>query len=121
MTTRNCTTPFETASFEEGELSRALERFDWLADELRDEVHAASVEMLQDVLADADSRVSAKERALVMLGLQASAAARATLAWFDASGEHWRVRLLHRLARRECERRRQRHAAEREPGCRRAA
>lgn len=110
----------ETRGFEGGELRRALERFDWLADELRDEAHAVSAERMQRVLSDAGARVSAKERALVVLGLQASAIAHAALVWFDAAGEHRRVRLLHRLAKRECERRRQHRATERERNCRRA-
>ncbi len=95
-----------TIEFEGGELRRALERFDWLAEQVRDRVHDARAGELQCVLQDVRSRVSAKERALVMLGLLATARAHAALAWFDSAGEHRRVRLLHRLAKRECARRR---------------
>lgn len=88
------------------ELQRALERFDWLADQMRDEVFGAEIADIRAVLADSTARTAAKERALVVLALSTRASAEAALRWFDAAGEHPRVRLLHRLARRECARRR---------------
>ena len=107
--------------FGEGELCRALERFEWLAEEMRDQVHAACAETLQQVLIERGGRVAAKERALVTLGLMGSAHAEAALAWFDSAGAHPRVRLLHRLARRECARRRRVRTTQRESTARRAA
>ncbi len=90
----------------EDKRQRAIERFDWLADELRDAVSGVDVADLQQTLHDPEARTAAKERALVMLGLLASAHASAVLAWFDPAGEHWRVRMLHRLVVSECARRR---------------
>lgn len=89
------------------EIERALERFDWIADEVRDQAHAADVEALADVLGQPGARTSAKERAMVELAFVATARAEAALRWFDASGEHARVGLLRELALSECARRRQ--------------
>lgn len=98
----------EIGEFQGGELERAMERFEWMAEEVRDRVWSVCVDAQQQVLCDPTARVSAKESALVMLGLGASARAHAVLLWFDSAGEHRRVRLLHRIARRECRRRQQR-------------
>lgn len=95
-----------TLQFASNELERALERFDWLADEVRDEAHQCRVADLRSTLADPQARTSAKERALVVMALLGTARAAAGLRWFDPHGEHRRVRLLHRLAVRECARRR---------------
>ena len=100
---------FETSyqrPFQPGELQRALERFDWLVEQVRDEVHRSDVVELQRVLTDPGTRTSARERALVILGLLGTAEAIAALQWFDLTGHHRRVCLCHRLARRECTRRR---------------
>lgn len=91
-------------------LRAANQRFDWLCDELRDDVCRADAAALGQVLGDATARTASQERALIMLGLLGSARAEAQLEWFDPVGAHWRVRLLHRLARRECARRRTRQS-----------
>lgn len=100
----HCVQPKRTLS--SGELQRALERFDWIVEEVRDLVCGADAGELGEVLGDEGARTSAKERALVTLGLMATARAEAALRWWDSTGEHPRVRILHRLANRECSRRR---------------
>jgi hypothetical protein len=87
-------------------VERALDRFDWLIEQVRDEVHRSDIFEIQGVLGDPEARTSAKERALVILGLLGTAEAGAMLQWFDSTDQHWRVCLLHRLAKRECTRRR---------------
>lgn len=84
----------------------AQQRFEWLRDAVRDEIHRCDVAGLWRCLQDEDRRTADKERALVMLAMLGSARAAALLEWYDARGRHWRVQLLHRLARRECRRRR---------------
>jgi|GEM_PF-6599523 len=84
----------------------ALQRFDWLYDSLRDEVSTADAAALGEVLRDPSARTASKERALILLALLGSARAEALLEWFDPGEAHWRVQWLHRLARRECARRR---------------
>jgi hypothetical protein len=93
-------------TFQPDELQRALERFDWLVEQVRDEVHQSDVLELQGVLTAPDARTSAREHALVVLGLLGTAEAVAALRWFDPTDHHRRVRLCHRLAKRECTRRR---------------
>lgn len=85
-----------------------MERFEWLYDSLRDEVCTADAAALGEVLGDANARTSCQERALTLLALLSSARAEALLEWFDPRPAHWRVQLLHRMARRECARRRAR-------------
>jgi hypothetical protein len=85
-----------------GELEQALERFDWLIEQVRDEVHRSDIFEIQGVLDDPKARTAAIERALVVLGLLGTAEANAALKWFDPTGHHRRVRLLHRLAEHEC-------------------
>ncbi|QDG50320.1 hypothetical protein FIV42_06105 [Persicimonas caeni] len=80
----------------------ALERFEWLVDRCADQVSGACPERLAKTLVDASVRTSSKERALVILGLLGTVRAQAVLRWFDPAGQHWRVRLLHRLATRAC-------------------
>lgn len=91
---------------EEARAVAAQQRFEWLRDAVRDEVHRCDTAALGRCLRDARGRTADKERALVILGLLGSAGAAAILEWYDARGEHWRVQLLQRLARRECNRRR---------------
>lgn len=111
---RDLSAPHEEASFEDRSRVRAaMERFDWLHDGLRDQVHAADAAALGEVLKDENARTSSQERALTLLALLGSARAEALLEWFDPGCAHWRVRLLHRIARRECARRR----ARRSRGC----
>lgn len=93
-------------------MQRAIERVDWLIEQVRDEVHRADIARLRERLAAPDGRTADKERALVILGLHASARAEAALRWFDSSDEHERVRFVHRLARRECRRRRARRRSD---------
>lgn len=93
------------------DLQRVLERFDWIVENVRDEVHRTDVESLRVVLADDEARLSEKERALVMLGLLGNARAEALLRWWRCDTEHDRLRLLHRLASSECARRRGRAKA----------
>lgn len=84
----------------------ALQRFEWLYESLRDEVSTADAAALGEILGDPRARTASKERALILLAMLGSARAEALLEWFDAAGAHWRVRWLHRLACRECARRR---------------
>lgn len=98
-----------SSSLTTDDIERALQRFDWIADEVRDQVHGADVEALADVLGQAGARTSAKERAMVKLAFLATARAQAALRWFDADGEHARLGLLRELALSECSRRRHEH------------
>lgn len=84
----------------------AMQRFEWLYDSLRDEVSGVDAAALGEVLRDPGARTAAQERALILLAMLGSARAEALLEWFDPRQAHWRVQWLHRLAQRECAKRR---------------
>jgi hypothetical protein len=110
-----------TASLSTDDIERALERFDWIADDVRDQAHCADVEALAEVLARPGARTSAKERAMVTLAFVATARAEAALRWFDADGAHARLKLLCQLALSECARRRHQRRESSKPRLRKAA
>ncbi len=81
------------------------ERFEWIADELRDTVATTSVASQESVLNDPQSRTSSIERALVMLALKGNIET-GLLLW------HWtppvsprRLALLHQIVKIEWENR----------------
>lgn len=88
-----------------GEVLLQCERFEWLADELRDDLSQTHSITAALVLADPDSRVSDIERALVSLALKATADSGLLLDAYQPPAYPERLALLHQIVRIEWENR----------------
>ena len=87
------------------ELLRQMERFEWIAEEVRDAVACCDVEAAGRLLVDEEARLGERERAAVMLALHGSPQAGEWLHRWEPAGGPARLQLLCRIARREWRRR----------------
>ncbi len=83
----------------------ACERFEWMADELRDQIATTPLATLVAVLDDPNARTSAVERALVALAIKASLESGLHLWHWQAPAKPQRLALLHQIVKIEWENR----------------
>lgn len=81
------------------------ERFAWIAEEIRDEVSTHTVEEWEEMLNCTESRISARERALIALALLGSAEAGRALDNWNPEGHPERLHLLWQVSKVEWENR----------------